>query len=616
MILAEPLEGVPGKIDPPVLFSVIVPTYRRPEELKSCLQCLVNQSLHHSAYEVLIVDNDKEGSGEPVVKSHSKGSVSLQYYKKFSNNVSEARNLGARFAKGRWLAFLDDDCLPAENWLLTARKFLQAYEEPGLIFGGGYLREAPGPDSTEQSPKVLPANQYLVEGNLFFQRAEYLDLGGMRPDLGPNEDRFGYHEGAELIDRHLARHGRLHRRMLCPQLAVNHLGANRTGRVWAALLSGFDSAKVFKLDRKVSVLAAPFKLMWAGLRCGNYFLLGKWSGLHREMYRAGEILGEMDLLGRVRFRTMSLFLRGFNNRRITPHFLVPMMRWKKTRKADQSQSWRKDDPDKLMKFIRESRGMIWGKIGTTELLALEFSDRWLRPSWPKTASWRRAAERLYIDSGVFPVTLGQFEDFLALYRAAIRLLDGVHLWQQEPFLAVYERQVSTSLCPRAELLTAGNVGREVCLPLAPYRWLVISPFVATMKKQAAKLAAIHGLPAFSDHFSSLPNTCRFLKSPQFSYLEPTPFPSWSEGLVALTKQALAIEFDVALVGCGAWSLPLLANLKQAGRKGIHLGGETQLLFGIKGRRWDSYNIYNEHWVRPSGEETPKDFLRKENGCYW
>jgi hypothetical protein len=114
MTLAEPLEGVPGKIDPPVLFSVIVPTYRRPEELKSCLQRLVNQSLHHSAYEVLIVDNDKEGSGEPVgplAPSDGGGEVIRGMFQS-----------AAQRAAGGMLLYLNSDILLDDSGAATVRE--------------------------------------------------------------------------------------------------------------------------------------------------------------------------------------------------------------------------------------------------------------------------------------------------------------------------------------------------------------------------------------------------------------------------------------------------------------------------------------------------------------
>jgi hypothetical protein len=102
-------------------------------------------------------------------------------------------------------------------------------------------------------------------------------------------------------------------------------------------------------------------------------------------------------------------------------------------------------------------------------------------------------------------------------------------------------------------------------------------------------------------------------------MEKSPYRDWSEGVDRLTEEALKHEFDLALVGAGAWSLPLLANLKRAGKKGLHLGGATQLVFGIKGRRWDQegwYMPYNEAWVRPLPEETPAGCMQKEKGCYW
>lgn len=46
--------------------------------------------------------------------------------------------------------------------------------------------------------------------------------------------------------------------------------------------------------------------------------------------------------------------------------------------------------------------------------------------------------------------------------------------------------------------------------------------------------------------------------------------------------AMKINFDTAIIGCGAYGMPLAAQIKNAGRQAIHLGGAVQLLFGIKG----------------------------------
>ena len=61
-------------------------------------------------------------------------------------------------------------------------------------------------------------------------------------------------------------------------------------------------------------------------------------------------------------------------------------------------------------------------------------------------------------------------------------------------------------------------------------------------------------------------------------------------------------------------------MKRSGRKAVHLGGATQILFGIKGKRWDAHEVisglYNEHWVRPSTDETPQRKNVVEGGTYW
>ena len=87
-----------------------------------------------------------------------------------------------------------------------------------------------------------------------------------------------------------------------------------------------------------------------------------------------------------------------------------------------------------------------------------------------------------------------------------------------------------------------------------------------------------------------------------------------------------VEYDICLIGCGAYGFHLAAHAKRMGKKAIHLGGSLQLLFGIKGKRWESngyqkannnYSIFfNEYWIRPSDDEKPHISNRIENNCYW
>lgn len=267
-------------------------------------------------------------------------------------------------------------------------------------------------------------------------------------------------------------------------------------------------------------------------------------------------------------------------------------------------------------FFQGSQGRFAGKIGGSELLALEYSYRRLRPSFPSSMSWYRPAKRVFMESGVFPLEKAQFEKFLVTYANSVSSLDAVKLWQRERFFKDFEERLVEKLCPQAIQLGSGLMNYSSVVELADLYWLVVSPFVHTMKRQAVRMKEIHSAQRRKTGFKNFEKRCQFLECPPHSHLQPSPFRSWSEGLDRLTEKALRFQYDILIVGAGAWSLPLLANLKKEGRSGIHLGGETQLLFGIKGRRWDSHGFYNAAWVRPDKSETPPNINKIENGCYW
>jgi len=108
--------------------------------------------------------------------------------------------------------------------------------------------------------------------------------------------------------------------------------------------------------------------------------------------------------------------------------------------------------------------------------------------------------------------------------------------------------------------------------------------------------------------------------PQSPALVPPRNKDWFESLTLLQDEMARTHFDVALIGAGAYSLPLAVHAKKLGKQGIHLGGETQFLFGIKGGRWDNMpecsKHYNQYWIRPLPEDTPAENKVIENGCYW
>lgn len=101
------------------------------------------------------------------------------------------------------------------------------------------------------------------------------------------------------------------------------------------------------------------------------------------------------------------------------------------------------------------------------------------------------------------------------------------------------------------------------------------------------------------------------------------FASWFMALEKMEYDISKIDFDVALLGCGAYGMPLGAFIKSELKKiVIHIGGALQLLFGIKGKRWEKegfdyqHKLYNEYWVRPTEDLKPQNYKNVEDGCYW
>jgi len=68
-------------------------------------------------------------------------------------------------------------------------------------------------------------------------------------------------------------------------------------------------------------------------------------------------------------------------------------------------------------------------------------------------------------------------------------------------------------------------------------------------------------------------------------------------------------------------MSIAAHIKRMGKKVVHMGGITQLMFGIKGGRWDQWpqfseQLYNDAWIRPLPEDCPLNYETVENGAYW
>ena len=149
--------------------------------------------------------------------------------------------------------------------------------------------------------------------------------------------------------------------------------------------------------------------------------------------------------------------------------------------------------------------------------------------------------------------------------------------------------------------------------------MIIHPFEESIREQYEKREHIFPgteiLPEFDLLTLKAVQTIAGNKDKRFS--------TWFEALEWMKNEALKMDFDIAIIGCGAYGFPLAAKLKEAGKQAIHLGGATQLLFGIKGRRWDEEShfkyvreLYNDSWCYPKPIEKITGAEKVENGCYW
>lgn len=150
--------------------------------------------------------------------------------------------------------------------------------------------------------------------------------------------------------------------------------------------------------------------------------------------------------------------------------------------------------------------------------------------------------------------------------------------------------------------------------------LVVHPFKKSIESQYKRRNLLFDNPNVLPKFKSL----NVIKSVQSIGGNNCGFNSWFDALHHMEQQIDATKYDVALIGCGAYGMPLAAHCKKKGKQAIHLGGALQLLFGIRGKRWEEQYgmvhytkmLSNPSWVRPYQEETPAQAQNIESSCYW
>jgi GT2 family glycosyltransferase len=161
-------------------FSVVVPTYQRPHALAQTLDCLTaeRQQLEPQTFEVIVADDSRDTVTERMVAAQY---PSARYVRGPRRGPAANRNCGVAAARGEWVAFVDDDCLPVKGWLSELSAAASA-SMPDVIEG-----------ATLSPNKVDDPFGHYVENltgglywscNLAIRRSVFLALGGFDEDFG------------------------------------------------------------------------------------------------------------------------------------------------------------------------------------------------------------------------------------------------------------------------------------------------------------------------------------------------------------------------------------------------------------------------------------------------
>jgi len=270
---------------------------------------------------------------------------------------------------------------------------------------------------------------------------------------------------------------------------------------------------------------------------------------------------------------------------------------------------------KIINLLNSSQPFFIGRIGSVELETIcnyiYFTKRINGQDVPYT---NNIIGMLCNWAGFFPPDHMLIDSFCRMYLKKIKEADLLWcMWQSK-----YENKLYQDYCPDTELSLYDDTGFPLyeqvpwTSALKGKKVLVIHPFEKSVQinyKQKDKLFSNKNfMPDFELITIKAVQTLADNKNVQFS--------NWFEALDSMKERMSKTDFDIALVGAGAYGFPLAAYAKELGKQALHIGGMLQLYFGIRGKYYDQFNYHNKYWTRPLDEEKPEGFKKVEAGRYW
>ena len=294
--------------------------------------------------------------------------------------------------------------------------------------------------------------------------------------------------------------------------------------------------------------------------------------------------------------------------------------------------------DKIYELLCSREPCMISRFGTVEINAVNnyicinsnesFSNKiWNYISDKTHLPWWNEShfDFMNINAGIFPPNKETADKLCILYLKEIPKIDLLGSFQYyEKFMPLRADVQNVHL----ETLYPFFVNNPWTRALKDKKVLVVHPFEETIQVQYKNRKLLFDQPNILPDFELIT-----MKAIQSAAGITVPFNDWFEALRFMENKISELDFDICILGCGAYGLPLAAHIKDMGKKAVHLGGGTQLLFGIKGKRWEnpSYgkehnipslfstpymSLYNDNWVRPFNMDTPKTAKKIEDACYW
>lgn len=222
-------------------------------------------------------------------------------------------------------------------------------------------------------------------------------------------------------------------------------------------------------------------------------------------------------------------------------------------------------------------------------------------------------------SGFFPPTEEKIDQFCKIMSEDMKEVDILGSWLSNEL--VFQNEISKAQKVRLVYLEPFWTRVPWTVALKGKKVLVIHPFAETIENQYQKREHLfeNGLLPEFDLIT--------IQAVQTLGAVNTEYKDWFEALESMKRKIDDIDFDICLIGAGAYGFPLAAHVKRIGKKAFHLGGSLQLLFGIKGKRWENKDygkaldlnypgLFNEYWVKPNANEKPSSSAQVEDNCYW